>query len=548
MTAAAAPSKITRTFPLKVDAAEERSSGELRLTGTAIVYDSPSEDLGGFVETLAPGAARDALARSDAFLLLGHDSSQILARESAGTLKLTDTPAGVRVEATMPPTTLARDTHLLAKTGHLRSMSFAFTVDPAGEKWTTAPDGSRQRRITKLGAIYEVSVVAEPAYAATTLDARAARRPAVTSARPVDPYANGSPHSWFRDLYITGQADERQRAEHSRDVAALGAIGAPPLARPGHSVEEARARLKASADREQRDITAIGTTAGGVFAPANAPEVVRTAFATAAKARGALGDVFPVYPLERTGLEVRIPRLTTAATVNVQGATENTGVSNTDPATGIANPAVATLAGYVDPSIQSLEQSVPGVDVVLAAELAEAYLTRLDLQLLYGSNSNGQTLGLKNVSGASTVTWTDASPTAPELLAVIGQTSAAVATALGYGADTLILHPRRRDWLLAKLGYSLPPNLPFRIVTSANVAVNGGAGTNEDEAFVVASQEAHLFTRPPTVSVYRDITAAKTAALTARVECVGFAAFAPNRKGGAAVGLLFGSGFVSPAW
>ncbi len=548
MTTAAAPQKVVRTFPLKVDAAEERSSGELRLAGTAIVYDSPSEDLGGFTETLAPGAARDALATSDCFMLLGHDSSAILARESAGTLKLTDTPQGVRVEATMPPTTLARDVHVLAKTGHLRSMSFAFTVDPAGEKWTTAPDGSRQRRITKLGAIYEVSVVAEPAYAATSLDARAARRPVVTSARPADPYANGSPHSWFRDLYITGQADERQRAEHSRDVAALGAIGAPPLVKPGHSVEEARARLKASAERERRDINSNVDAAGGVFAPENAPEAVRTSFATAAKARGTLGDVFPVFPLERTGLEVRIPRLTTAATVTVQGATENTAVSNTDPGTGIANPSVATLAGFVDLSVQALEQSTPGLDVVLAAELAEAYFTRLDLQLLYGSNSNGQTLGLKNVSGASTVAWTDASPTAPELLAVIGQISAAVATALGYGADTLILHPRRRDWLLAKLGYQLPANLPFQIVTSANVAVNGGAGTNEDEAFMVASQEAHLFTRPPTVSVYRDITAAKTGALTARVEILGFAAFAANRKGGAAVGILSGSGFVSPSW
>jgi len=68
----------------------EGSGATVKLVGTAIVFSQPSRDLGGFIEKIAP----DAVRSDDLVALHNHDSSRVLGRESARTLRVTRDPRG----------------------------------------------------------------------------------------------------------------------------------------------------------------------------------------------------------------------------------------------------------------------------------------------------------------------------------------------------------------------------------------------------------------------------------------------------------------------
>lgn len=68
----------------------------MQLLGTAIVFDSPSTDLGGLTEIVKYQSVQKSLQRNnDVFMLWQHDSSQPLARTKTGSLKLTLTNTGL---------------------------------------------------------------------------------------------------------------------------------------------------------------------------------------------------------------------------------------------------------------------------------------------------------------------------------------------------------------------------------------------------------------------------------------------------------------------
>ena len=142
---------------------EMRKVGESRkLVGTAIVYESESEDMG-FIEVIERGAATEAIEKSDARALYGHNSDTLLplGRMSAGTLDVTETRSGVDVEIDLPDTTFANDLAIAVERGDIQDMSFAFTV--ADDAWETR-DGKDYRIIKKFDEIFDFSYVAYPAY------------------------------------------------------------------------------------------------------------------------------------------------------------------------------------------------------------------------------------------------------------------------------------------------------------------------------------------------------------------------------------------------
>ena len=144
------------------------------LTGMAVVYDSRSRDLGGFTETMQAGCFSRSLAGgNDVLALYNHDAGNLLGKKSSGTLRLTDTPAGLSFELDLPPTTLGRDVRALVSRGELQ-MSFGFAVPPGGDSWTTRGD-SRHRTVS-AAQLYEISVVAMPAYSATSVKLRSSAR------------------------------------------------------------------------------------------------------------------------------------------------------------------------------------------------------------------------------------------------------------------------------------------------------------------------------------------------------------------------------------
>jgi HK97 family phage prohead protease len=147
----------------------QASSDGLTFSGYAAVFDSESEDLGGFRETIAPGAFKRSLGqkRDDIKMFLNHNWDILLASRKAGSLELTEDAYGLKAEATFVDTAEARNVSALVDRGDIHAMSFGF--QPV--KTDMADEGRAQRlREVKL---YEVSpVTAWPAYRATSASVR----------------------------------------------------------------------------------------------------------------------------------------------------------------------------------------------------------------------------------------------------------------------------------------------------------------------------------------------------------------------------------------
>jgi HK97 family phage prohead protease len=147
---------------------EVRAEGDgMSFTGYASVFNSPSQDLGGFIEYVAPGAFKRSLqSRNEVKLLWNHDAGEPLASLRGGTMSLTEDEYGLKVSAKLPQTSRGRDVAELLRTKVIDSMSFGFNVI----KDTWSRDG--QTRTLDSVRLFEVSVVSFPAYEATTATVR----------------------------------------------------------------------------------------------------------------------------------------------------------------------------------------------------------------------------------------------------------------------------------------------------------------------------------------------------------------------------------------
>jgi uncharacterized protein len=151
---------------VEVDKFEVREDGDgMHLEGYAALFDSRSENLGGFTETIAPGAFRASLkSRNDIKLLWNHDTGAVMGSTRSGTLSLTEDERGLRVSATLPNTTHGRDAAELVKRGDVSGFSFGFSLPGrGGDSWSD--DGTE--RVLKSVRLHEVSLVAFPAYPET---------------------------------------------------------------------------------------------------------------------------------------------------------------------------------------------------------------------------------------------------------------------------------------------------------------------------------------------------------------------------------------------
>jgi HK97 family phage prohead protease len=142
---------------------EVRAEGDgMTFTGYASVFNSPSEDLGGFIEYVAPGAFKRSLqSRNEVKLLWNHDSGEPLASLRGGTMQLVEDERGLKVTAQLPNTTRGRDVAELLRTNVISEMSFGFNV--IKDSWSR--DG--QTRTLESVRLFEVSVVSFGAYKAT---------------------------------------------------------------------------------------------------------------------------------------------------------------------------------------------------------------------------------------------------------------------------------------------------------------------------------------------------------------------------------------------
>lgn len=145
--------------------------------GYAAKFEMPSEDLGGFIETIERGAFEDVLG-NDVRALFNHDPSQILARARGGandTLRIGTDETGLWYEFDAPQTRAGDDILESIRRGDVDQSSFGFIIARDGDKWAERRDGDRNivtRTITKLSRLLDVSPVTYPAYPDTSVALR----------------------------------------------------------------------------------------------------------------------------------------------------------------------------------------------------------------------------------------------------------------------------------------------------------------------------------------------------------------------------------------
>lgn len=156
----------------------ERRSCELRasvsddgkISGYAAVFNSLSEDLGGFKELITADAMQGVIEQSDVFAVLDHDMARgVLARskQGIGTLKLAIDGKGLRYEFTPPDTPLGKEVTESIRRGDITGSSFAFSVE--SDEWSK---DYTLRTIRKIRRLYDVSPVYQPAYEGTSVALR----------------------------------------------------------------------------------------------------------------------------------------------------------------------------------------------------------------------------------------------------------------------------------------------------------------------------------------------------------------------------------------
>jgi len=149
------------------------TSNHRNLSGYAAVFNSLSEDLGGFCEKIRPGAFTRSLRDIDKHpvsFLWAHNPEKPLASTKNGTLTLSQDSRGLKFVAHPPPTTWSKDARESVKSGLVTQCSFGFRV--RDDKWT---NGGTRRELTDLQLI-EISAVVNPAYTQTEIQARNARQ------------------------------------------------------------------------------------------------------------------------------------------------------------------------------------------------------------------------------------------------------------------------------------------------------------------------------------------------------------------------------------
>lgn len=165
----------------KIDGREQRSFTEgleLRFAqagaetrtaaGYAVLYDSKTDVLGIWTETIAPGAFDKSLNERDVIAVHSHDRGRVVGRKGAGTLSLRSDGKGLAFENQLPDTTDGRDLAVQIDRGDIAGMSFGFRA--VKQEWDDSVDPPHRRIVE--AELYEITYTALPQYADTEVGLR----------------------------------------------------------------------------------------------------------------------------------------------------------------------------------------------------------------------------------------------------------------------------------------------------------------------------------------------------------------------------------------
>lgn len=143
------------------DATEE---SEHLIEGYALKFDTWSENLGGFKETITRKALENT-DFSDVRALFNHNADHVLARSSAGTLHLDVDDIGLKFRFQVPETTYGKDLLENIRNGNVSQCSFGFQIAKDGDAIEyDNEDKIYKRQLNDIERIVDISAVTYPAY------------------------------------------------------------------------------------------------------------------------------------------------------------------------------------------------------------------------------------------------------------------------------------------------------------------------------------------------------------------------------------------------
>ena len=218
---------------------------------------------------------------------------------------------------------------------------------------------------------------------------------------------------------------------------------------------------------------------------------------------------------------INIPKVSTGTSTAIQTA-DNATISETDLADTSVSCGVKTIAGQQPLSIQLLDQSPLSFDDIIFRDLFADYATKLDVQVISGSNANGQVKGVRGATGIETIAATSSGTElakAKVIYAKIADAIQRVHTLRFMAPEVIVMHPRRWAAFLAVFASDDRPlvipsghgqneiaipggvvsqqvvgqmhGLP--VVTDPNLPTTLGASTNEDVVHVLRASDLLLF-------------------------------------------------------
>lgn len=143
--------------------------GFLHFEGHAAVFDEVAEleipNLGVVTESVQRGAFRKVLKDGgNVPLTIEHDPTRVLATTGSGLLRLEEDTKGLRVEADVPDTTMARDLQSMVKNKVINGMSFGFVSGPRANFKVERRNGTMHRTLLGFKKILDVCTTWDPAY------------------------------------------------------------------------------------------------------------------------------------------------------------------------------------------------------------------------------------------------------------------------------------------------------------------------------------------------------------------------------------------------
>lgn len=183
--------------------------GNVSISGYAAVFDSRSNDLGGFVEIIKQGAF-DNVLDDDVRALFNHDPMYVLGRNKT-TMSLSVDEKGLRYDIPSAPSNGMIESLVIEpmRRGDINQSSFAFKVAKGGDKWKEENDGTIVREIYNISKLYDVSPVTYPAYTSAT-----------STVRSLDEFRNTVQNSVNENL-MREKEQAKWRAHVQREVDSL---------------------------------------------------------------------------------------------------------------------------------------------------------------------------------------------------------------------------------------------------------------------------------------------------------------------------------------